>query len=192
MIQSFGRSPPAVRIERLRGRFVAFRSGWFDSGLWCALLRDHRIGSCCPRIVRHQPSSAQRDGGEHSTNNQRDESAAHTWHDAKPLKPAQDLRVQGDRCRRLIAPANQNGEPGFDGAQLPSGQPGSERDTGATDTPLGKERNFEGEAEGASTDELIAEILETERRLVSAPDGKTRRGGLSARLAFELTVVVTV
>ena len=42
---------------------------------------------------------------------------------------------------------------GSDDPQMPSGQPGSERETGTTETPFGKERNFEGEAEGTSTDE---------------------------------------
>ena len=66
--------------------------------------------------------------------------------DGKPggdPKPG-DAKTQGLVTMQSFAPANQNGEPGPGDPSQPSGQPGSERDNGTTDTPFGKKRNEPG------------------------------------------------
>lgn len=66
--------------------------------------------------------------------------------DGKPggePKPG-DAKTQGKVAMQSFAPGTEGGEPGDGDPQQPSGQPGSERDTGTTDTPFGKEQNDPG------------------------------------------------
>ena len=66
--------------------------------------------------------------------------------DGKPggdPKPG-DAKTQGLVAMQSFAPGNKDGEPGAGDPRMPSGQPGSERDTGTTDSPFGKERNDPG------------------------------------------------
>ena len=66
--------------------------------------------------------------------------------DGKPggdPKPG-DAKTQGLVAMQSFAPGNKDGEPGAGDLRMPSGQPGSERDTGTTDSPFGKERNDPG------------------------------------------------
>ncbi len=66
--------------------------------------------------------------------------------DGKPggePKPG-EAKTPGLVTMQSFAPGNQNGEASPGDPQQPSGQPGSERDTGTTDTPFGKEHNDPG------------------------------------------------
>ena len=67
-----------------------------------------------------------------------------------------DAKTQGLVTMQSFAPGNQNGEPSPGDPSMPSGQPGSERDTGTTDTPFGKERNDPGK--GAQAKQLTGRL----------------------------------
>ena len=55
-----------------------------------------------------------------------------------------DAKTQGLVAMQSFAPGNKDGKPGAGDPRMPSGQPGSKRDTGTTDSPFGKERNDPG------------------------------------------------
>ena len=101
------------------------------------------------QLLRQMPRGSQNQGGQQKAQTLQQLLAAlqnmkYGEGDGKPggdPKPG-DAKTQGLVTMQSLAPANQNGEPGD--PQQPSGQPGSERDSGTTDTPFGKARNEPG------------------------------------------------
>ncbi len=66
--------------------------------------------------------------------------------DGKPggePKPG-EAKTPGLVAMQSFAPGKEGGEPGDGNPEQPAGQPGSERDTGTTETPLGQEQNDPG------------------------------------------------
>ncbi len=103
------------------------------------------------QMLRQMPQGQQSKGGQQKAQTLQQVLAAlqnmkYGEGDGKPggdPKPG-DAKTQGLVTMQSFAPPNQNGEPGPGDPSQPGGQPGSERDTGTTDTPFGKERNEPG------------------------------------------------
>ena len=103
------------------------------------------------QLLRQMPQGQQNQGGPQKAQTLQQVLAAlqnmkYGEGDGKPggdPKPG-DAKTQGLVTMQSFAPPNQNGEPGPGDPSQPGGQPGSERDTGTTDTPFGKERNEPG------------------------------------------------
>ena len=108
------------------------------------------------QMLRQMPQGQQNQGGQQKAQTLQQVLAAlqnmkYGEGDGKPggdPKPG-DAKTQGLVAMQSFAPPNQNGEPGPVDPQMPGGQAGSERDTGTTDTPFGKERNEPGKDEQA-------------------------------------------
>ena len=101
------------------------------------------------QILRQMPQGAQNQGGQQKVQALQQVLAAlqdmkYGEGDGKPGGDPQpgDAKAQGLVAIQSFAVPKQNGESWE--PQMPGGQSGSERDTGTTDTPFGKERNAPG------------------------------------------------
>jgi hypothetical protein len=95
-----------------------------------------------------------------------------------PSGSPQPGQAPGKIAMQSFAKNDPGAQPGEGDPRLPSGQPGSERDTGTTDSPFGKDQNETGkDAQAQQLTGRQGEGESLQQSLTSAGDGsKSKRG----------------